>query len=181
MRCLEKGVVVWLTGLPAAGKTTIATLAAEKLKKGGFRVEVLDGDWMRSTISAGVGFTREERRMHLIKAAWIARMLASHGVVVLAAFVSPYRDVRAEVRKIVEEGGVPFVEVYVKVPLEVAMSRDKKGLYARALRGEIKNFTGVDDPYEEPEAPELILDNVNTPLEVNIEKIIQIVERLMGR
>ncbi|ABP49955.1 adenylyl-sulfate kinase [Pyrobaculum arsenaticum] len=172
MRCLERGFVVWLTGLPASGKTTIALLAAAQLREAGIRTEVLDGDWVRKTINTDAGFTREERRRHLIRVAWIARLLARNGVAVLAAFVSPYRDVRAEVRKIVEEE-VPFVEVYVKVSLEEAIRRDPKGLYKKALAGEIKNFTGIDDPYEEPENPDLILDNEKVPAEQNAERLIQ--------
>lgn len=177
---MERGLVAWLTGLPASGKTTIADLAAGRLRALGYRVEVLDGDWVRSTINVGAGFTREERRAHLLRVAWIARLLARNGVVVLAAFVSPYRDVRAEVRKIVEEE-VPFLEVYVRVPLEVAVRRDPKGLYARALRGEIKNFTGVDDPYEEPTSPDLVLDNAETPPELNAAALVNLVlKRLEG-
>ncbi|MFN3805336.1 MAG: adenylyl-sulfate kinase [Pyrobaculum sp.] len=170
MRCLNRGVVAWLTGLPAAGKTTVANLAAEMLRQAGLKVEVLDGDWVRGTIHTGVGFTKEERRLHLLKVAWIARLLARNGVVVIAAFVSPYRDVRAEVRKIVEEE-VPFVEIYVKVPLEVAIRRDPKGLYAKALRGEIKNFTGIDDPYEEPTTPDLVLENDGVSPEENAKQV----------
>ncbi|MEM3997149.1 MAG: adenylyl-sulfate kinase [Pyrobaculum sp.] len=179
MRCLERGLVVWLTGLPASGKTTIAGLTAGRLRGLGFRVEVLDGDWVRSTISVGAGFTREERRVHLLRVAWVARLLARNGVVVLAAFVSPYRDVRAEVRKVVEEE-VPFFEVYVKVPLDVAMARDPKGLYARALRGEVKNFTGVDDPYEEPLAPDLVLDNAEVSAEANADVLVRFVLDRLG-
>lgn len=171
MRCLERGFVVWLTGLPASGKTTIAYLTATRLKEAGVRAEVLDGDWVRKTINTDAGFTREERRRHLNRVAWIARLLARNGVVVLAAFVSPYRDVRSEVRKIVEEE-VPFVEVYVKVSLEEAMRRDPKGLYKKALAGEIKNFTGIDDPYEEPERPDLVLINEGISPEVNVDRLI---------
>ena len=149
--------MVWLTGLPAAGKTAIASLAAERPRGRGLRAEVLDGDWVRSTINTDVGFSREDRRRHLLRVAWVARLLARNGVAVFAAFVSPYRDVRREVRRIVEE--VPFFEVHVKVSLGEAMRRDPKGLYRRALAGEVKNFTGVDDPYEEPEAPDLVLVN----------------------
>jgi len=172
MRCLERGFVVWLTGLPASGKTTIASLAAARLREQGVRAEVLDGDWVRSTINTDVGFSREDRRRHLLRVAWIARLLARNGVAVFASFVSPYRDVRAEVRKIIEEE-VPFFEVYVKISLEEAMRRDPKGLYRRALAGEIKNFTGVDDPYEEPETPDMVLINEEVPPEVNVKKLLE--------
>ncbi len=167
-----RGFVVWLTGLPAAGKTTIASLAAGRLKGRGLRAEVLDGDWVRSTINTDVGFSREDRRRHLLRVAWIARMLARNGVAVFAAFVSPYKDVRAEVRRIVEEE-VPFFEVYVKVSLREAIRRDPKGLYKKALTGEIRNFTGIDDPYEEPEAPDLILVNEGVPPEVSAERLLE--------
>lgn len=171
MRCLERGFVVWLTGLPASGKTTIASLAAARLRERGVRAEVLDGDWVRSTINTDVGFSREDRRRHLLRVAWVARLLARNGVAVFASFVSPYRDVRAEVRKIIEEE-VPFFEVYVKISLEEAMRRDPKGLYRRALAGEIKNFTGVDDPYEEPEEPDLVLVNEGVPPKMNVERLL---------
>ncbi len=171
MRCLERGFVVWLTGLPASGKSTIAQLAAARVREAGVRAEVLDGDWVRSTINTDVGFSREDRRRHLLRVAWVARLLARNGVAVFAAFVSPYRDVRAEVRKIVEEE-VPFFEVYVKVSLGEAVRRDPKGLYRRALAGEIKNFTGVDDPYEEPESPDLVLVNEGVPVEVSVGRLL---------
>lgn len=181
MRCVERGVVVWFTGLPSSGKSTLASLVAARLAELGYRVQVLDGDWVRSTINFDVGFSREDRFAHLVRVAWVARLLASHGVVVLAAFVSPYRDVRAKVRSIVEEGKIPFVEVYVKVPLEVAIARDAKGLYAKALRGELKNFTGVDDPYEEPEKPDIVVDNASSPPEINAETVVKYVLALLGK
>lgn len=177
MKCLKRGVVAWLTGLPSSGKTTLAVLTAGVLREWGYRVEVLDGDWFRSIFSSDLGFTRDERRVHLVRAAWVARLLASNGVVVIAAFVSPYRDVRWEVRRVVEEGGVKFLEVYVRVPLEVAISRDSKGLYARAMRGELRNFTGIDDPYEEPVKPDLVIDNAFVPVEENVKLLAEFIAR----
>jgi len=170
---------VWFTGLPASGKTTIARGVAEKLKHDGYRVEVLDGDWVRRTINPDAGFTKEERRRHLIRVAWIARLLARNGVVVLCSFVSPYRDVRSEVRRIVEEEGIPFVEVYVKCSLEECIRRDPKGLYRKALRGEIPYFTGVSDPYEEPLNPEIIVDTEKNSVEINIETVYNYVRKLL--
>ena len=170
---------MWFTGLPASGKTTIARGVAEKLKHDGYRVEVLDGDWVRRTINPDAGFTKEERRRHLIRVAWIARLLARNGVVVLCSFVSPYRDVRSEVRRIVEEEGIPFVEVYVKCSLEECIRRDPKGLYRKALRGEIPYFTGISDPYEEPLNPEIIVDTEKNSVEINIETVYNYVRKLL--
>jgi len=170
LKCLDKGFVVWFTGLPGSGKTTLARGVAEKLREKGFRVEVIDGDWARKTISIGAGFTREERRVHLHRIAWVARLLARNGVIVLCSFVSPYRDVRKMVKEIIEEE-VPFVEVYVQCPLEECIRRDPKGLYKKALRGEIKHFTGISDPYEPPENPDIIVDTVNHTVDENINKI----------
>ncbi|GAB6148231.1 adenylyl-sulfate kinase [Stetteria hydrogenophila] len=176
-RCIERGLVVWLTGLPGSGKTTLARGVAERLRAAGYRVEVLDGDWARATVSEGAGFTREERRRHLRRIAWIARLLARNGVIVLCSFVSPYRSVRREVRGIVEEEGIPFIEVYVKASLETVMRRDPKGLYARALRGEVKHMTGVDDPYEPPEEPDLVVDTEKVTVEEGVEAILSELRR----
>ena len=173
-KCLDRGLVVWLTGLPGSGKTTIATSVANKLRTMGYRVEVLDGDWVRRTINPDAGYTREERRRHLLRVAWIARLLARNGVIVLCSFVSPYRSVRAEVRRIVEEEA-PFIEAYVKCPVEECIKRDPKGLYKKALRGEIKHFTGISDPYEPPENPDIVLDTVNNTVEENTEKLLGLI------
>ena len=172
VKCLDRGLVVWLTGLPGSGKTTLANAVAERLRRAGYRVEVLDGDWARRTISEGAGFTREERRRHLRRVAWVARLLARNGVIVLCSFVSPYRDVRREVRGIVEEEA-PFIEVYVKASLEEVMRRDPKGLYRRALAGEIKHMTGVDDPYEPPENPDLVVDTEALSVEEGARLILE--------
>ena len=157
MKCLEKGVVVWLTGLPGSGKTTIARGVKTKLEEEGYRVELIDGDWARKTISIGSGFTREERLNHLRRIAWITRMLARNGIIVLASFVSPYRDARKMIKEIVEEE-IGFLEVYVKASIETVIKRDPKGLYKKALAGEIKHMTGIDDPYEPPINPWLVID-----------------------
>lgn len=167
--------VVWLTGLPGSGKTTIAERVKRALEEKGYRVELLDGDWVRNTINVGAGFTREERERHLLRVAWIARLLARNGILTLCSFVSPYRDTRAKVRSIVLEE-VPFLEVYVKASLETVVRRDPKGLYKKALAGEIKNFTGVSDPYEPPEEPDLILDTESETVEESARKLIQLIE-----
>jgi adenylyl-sulfate kinase len=150
----RRGVCVWFTGLSAAGKSTLAGLVADRLQAQGLPVEVLDGDAVRQHFSHGLGFSREDRVENVRRVAYVARLLVRHGVVVLAALISPYRDARAQARELVGD----FLEVYVRCPLEVLIQRDPKGLYARALRGEVPNFTGVSDPYEEPETPDLVVD-----------------------
>ncbi len=170
MKCLERGAVFWLTGLPGSGKTTLAKAVAEKLRSEGYRVEVLDGDWVRSTINPDAGFTKEQRALHLRRVAWIARLLARNGVIVLCSFVSPYRDVRRQVREIVEEE-VPFYEIYVKCPVEECIKRDPKGLYKKALKGEIEHFTGISDPYEEPERPDLVINTVEEDVDESVQKL----------
>lgn len=179
MECLDRGFVVWFTGLPGSGKTTVAEAVARELRSRGYRVEILDGDWVRRTISLGAGFTREERRRHLHRVAWVARLLARNGIIVLCSFVSPYRDVRGEVRRIIEEE-VPFLEAYVKCSLDECIRRDPKGLYKRALRGEIKHMTGIDDPYEPPENPEIIVDTENRSVEENVSTVLSKIEPLLG-
>ena len=180
MKCLDRGVVAWITGLPGSGKTTIATMVSEILRNKGYRVEVLDGDWFRSTIDPEAGFTREERARHLRRAAWVARLLARNGVIVICSFVSPYRDVREEVRRIVSED-VPFLEVYAKCPLEECIRRDPKGLYRKALEGKIRNFTGISDPYEEPERPDLVLDTVGRDPASNARALAEAIEAAIQR
>ncbi|ADL18463.1 adenylylsulfate kinase [Acidilobus saccharovorans 345-15] len=175
-----RGLVAWLTGLPGSGKTTIANAAAERLRAMGYRVEVLDGDWFRSHIDPEAGYTKEERVRHLVRASWVARLLARNGVIVICSFVSPYRDAREEVRKIISEEA-DFLEVYVKCPLEECIRRDPKGLYRKALAGEIRHFTGISDPYEEPLSPDLVLDTVNNSVEENAEKLVNLItSRLRG-
>ncbi|MCE4603651.1 MAG: adenylyl-sulfate kinase [Aeropyrum sp.] len=175
-KCLDKGLVAWLTGLPGSGKTTIASIAAEKLRSEGYRVELLDGDWARKTVSEGAGFTREERTRHLKRIAWIARLLARNGVIVICSFVSPYKDARKMVRSIIEEE-TPFIEVYVKASLEEVIRRDPKGLYKKALKGEISHFTGITDPYEPPENPELALDTENEEPEESAQKLVTTIKK----
>jgi len=174
----EKGCVVWLTGLPGSGKTSIARAAARELRKGGLRVEVLDGDEVRRWLSPTEGFTREDRERHLRRVAYVAKLLARNGVVVLCSFVSPYRKIRKEIREIIESENIPFIEVYVKCSLEECIRRDPKGLYKRALRGEIKHMTGLDDPFEEPENPELILDSEHSTAENNARILLSKLEEL---
>ncbi len=146
---------MWLTGLPSAGKTTIARALADRLRAEGHRVEVLDGDEMRQFLTAGLGFSREDRDVNVRRIGYVAQLLARNGVKALVPVIAPYADTRKAVRVRHEEAGVPFVEVHVATPVEVCAERDVKGLYAKARAGEIIGMTGVDDPYEPPEAPEL--------------------------
>ena len=145
------GFVLWFTGLSGAGKTTIANNVEPELERRGFVVDHLDGDIVRTHLSKGLGFSKEDRDTNIRRIGWVAHLLARNGVCVITAAISPYRDVRDEVRKLVGN----FVEVYVECPIPALAERDVKGLYKKALAGEIKNFTGVSDPYEPPLHPEV--------------------------
>lgn len=147
----QKGFTLWFTGLSGAGKTTIAKLVETELKSRGLNVERLDGDTVRQSLTRDLGFSKEDRDKNIERVTFVAKLLSRNGVAVLASFISPYRAVRQKVR----EETTNFVEVYVEVPLEEAINRDVKGMYKKALSGEIKNFTGVSDPYEEPLSPDI--------------------------
>ena len=153
----ERGFTVWFTGLSGAGKSTISRLVTDELAARGLVVELLDGDAVRRHLSSELGFSKEDRDTNVERIGWVASRLVRAGGTVVVAAISPYREARAVARGLVEEHGA-FVEVHVATSLEDCMGRDTKGLYARALAGEVPNFTGVSDPYEEPDAPELRLD-----------------------
>jgi len=156
----NKGFTVWFTGLSGAGKTTVSQLVAQEIHRRGRNVEVLDGDVVRTHLSKGLGYSKEDRDTNIRRIAFVCKLLTRNGVAVIAAAISPYRDIREEARREIRN----FVEVYVRCPLEVCMERDVKGLYKKALAGEIPNFTGVSDPYEEPLAPEVVVDtHLQTP------------------
>ncbi|MFF1836724.1 adenylyl-sulfate kinase [Streptomyces sp. NPDC058231] len=155
------GATIWLTGLPSAGKTTIAYTLAERLRGDGHRVEVLDGDEIREFLSADLRFSREDRHTHVQRVGYVAELLASHGVKVLVPVIAPYTDSREAVRKRHESEGTSYVEVHVATPVEVCSVRDVKGLYARQAAGEISGLTGVDDPYEQPRSPDLRIESQN--------------------
>jgi adenylylsulfate kinase len=171
------GVTVWFTGLPSAGKTTIAGLVGRRLAEQGRRVELLDGDVVRARLSRGLGFSKADRDENIRRIGYVAGLLTGHGVTVLVSAVSPYRAVRDEVRAAVERVG-SFVEVHVATDLATCRARDVKGLYARHARGELRGLTGVDDPYEPPLAPELALD---TAPESPDESAARVLELLVGR
>jgi adenylylsulfate kinase len=152
----QKGYTLWFTGLPCAGKTTLADAVAVKLRERGQKVERLDGDIVRKALTKDLGFSHEDRDTNIDRVTFVARLLSRNGVAVLSSFVSPYRAKRRECRNVVEEDSV-FVEVFVNCPVQVCEERDVKGMYAKAHAGEIHEFTGVDDPYEDPENPEIVV------------------------
>lgn len=175
---MKRGFVLWLTGLSGAGKTTLTNSLVPELRKRLVNVEVLDGDEVRTNLSRGLGFSKEDRDTNIRRIGFVSRLLARNGVAVIAAAISPYRDVRDEVRTAVEGEGVPFVETWVTAELETLVARDVKGLYAKALTGEIKNFTGVSDPYEEPLQPELVIKSDHQTVEQGVSTIVRKLEDL---
>jgi adenylylsulfate kinase len=164
-----RGVIVWFTGLSGAGKSTIAGRVLESLVAGGIRSELLDGEVMRQHISRGLGFSREDRDENIRRIGFVADLLARNGVVVLVSAISPYRAIRDEVRR---KTCVSFVEVYVSAPLEVCERRDPKGLYRRARAGELRQFTGIDDPYEPPIAPEITCPTHEESVEASVDRVL---------
>ena len=161
------GAVIWLTGLSGAGKSTIAEKLVQVLRDSGRRVEVLDGDEVRTNLSAGLGFSKADRDTNILRIGYVAALLARNGVDVIVAAISPYREIRDRVRAAVEN----FVEVHVDCSLEELVHRDVKGLYEKAIRGEIKNFTGVSDPYEPPLQPEVRVDTAVESVGESLERI----------
>ena len=164
---MNNSFVIWITGLPASGKTTIGTSLAEGLKTLEHRVEHLDGDLVRKMFP-GTGFTREERDKHIRRVGYLAAMLEKHEVTVIASFISPYREARAFVRSLCSN----FIEVYVSTPLEECEKRDPKGLYKKARKGEISNFTGISDPYEPPENPDIEIDTTGITVDEAVSRIL---------
>lgn len=169
LRNIEKGFTIWLTGPSGAGKTTLAVKLARKLREMGYRVEILDGDTIRKTLYPELGFSKEAREMHNRVVIHMARLLSRNGVIAIVSLISPYRAVRERARKEIGD----FMEVYVYAPLEVRIQRDPKGLYARAMRGEIKGLTGYDGVYEEPENPEVRVDSSRMTPEEEVEAVIE--------
>ena len=170
----EQGFTLWFTGLSGAGKTTISELLATELKARGSRLEILDGDIVRENLSKGLGFSKEDRDTNIRRIAFVADLLSRNGVPVITAAISPYKEIRDEARELM---GDRFVEVYVEASVDTCAERDVKGLYAKAFSGEIKEFTGVSDPYEAPENPEFVCDTENETPEESAEKLLAYLEQ----
>jgi adenylyl-sulfate kinase len=168
----DRGFTVWFTGLSGAGKTTIADALEPILRERGLKVEKLDGDVVRTNLSKGLGFSKEDRDTNILRIGFVAHLLSRNGVAVLTSAISPYRDIRDQVRAQIGD----FVEIYVKCPIDELVKRDVKGLYEKALRGEIQNFTGVSDPYEEPLDPEVLVETDRETVDESVAKVVAALE-----
>ncbi len=171
---MERGFTIWFTGLSCSGKTTVSQGVAEELRKRGLKVEVLDGDVVRTNLSKGLGFSKEDRDINIKRIGFVCKLLSRNGVVAVGAAISPYRATRDYNRRQIGD----FVEVYCNSPLDVCIERDVKGLYKKALAGEITNYTGVSDPYEEPLNPEVVLETDKEAEEESVRKVIRKLEEL---
>lgn len=169
-----KGFTLWFTGLPCSGKSTLAEVIEKRLLDVRQRVELLDGDVIRTNLSKGLGFSREDRDTNIRRVGFVCDLLSRNGVVAIAACISPYRSVREELREQIDD----FVEVYAKCPLEVCIERDVKGMYKKALRGEMKCFTGIDDPYEEPLNPEIVVETDHKSIDECVDEVFAALRRL---
>lgn len=165
------GFIVWLTGMSGAGKSTLSGALREHLEPVR-RIELLDGDQVRTWLSKGLTFSREDREENVRRIGYVARLLAKHGVGVVTAAISPYRGSRDEVRRLATEEGIPFIEVYVQASLDTLVARDVKGLYKKALAGEIPHFTGVSDPYEAPESPDVTVSSDSETVAVSLARVL---------
>lgn len=175
---MTRGFTIWFTGLSGAGKTTLTNAIVPQLRARGALIETLDGDEVRANLSKGLGFSKEDRDTNIRRIGYVSRLLARNGVGVIAAAISPYREIRDEVRGWIEADGAVFLEVFVKASLDTLVGRDVKGLYKKALAGEIKQFTGVSDPYEEPINPDLVVDTDRETIEESVTKILTKLEEL---
>src|SRR4051795_432318 len=170
----EKGFTLWFTGLSGAGKTTISEIVERELRDRGSRIEVLDGDVVRENLSKGLGFSKEDRDTNIRRIAFVADLLSRNGVPVITAAISPYREIRQEARELM---GDRFIEVFIEASVEACAERDVKGLYKKAFAGEIKEFTGVSDPYEAPENAEVVCDTENESAEESAQKLLAYLEQ----
>jgi adenylyl-sulfate kinase len=171
---MADGFTLWFTGLSGAGKSTLAQLVAAELNRRGHRVEVLDGDEVRTNLSKGLGFSKADRDTNIRRIGYVCKLLARNGVIAIAAAISPYREVRDEVRRMHDR----FVEVHVKCSLGRLIERDVKGLYKKALAGEIREFTGISDPYEPPLNPEIVIETDDEPPKASLVRLVTTLERL---
>lgn len=170
----QHGVTVWFTGLSGAGKTTICRAVEQELRSRALKLEVLDGDIVRENLTKGLGFSKEDRDENIRRIGFVSNLLTRNGVIVLVSAISPYRAVREEVRQQIGD----FIEVHVSAPLNVCEERDVKGLYRRARAGEIKNFTGIDDPYEAPLNPEVECKTHEETLQQSVDKVLRALEKM---
>ena len=170
----QRGVMLWFTGLSGSGKSTVAVALERELHRRGRLCRLLDGDNIRTGINAGLGFSADDRRENIRRIAEVGKLFVDTGVITLAAFVSPTEELRTLARDII--GAADFKEIYVATPLEECERRDVKGLYARARRGEVKNFTGISAPFEAPQNPALVLDTTDTPVEESVGKVLALLE-----
>lgn len=168
------GFTLWFTGLPCSGKSTVGDGVAAILKEKGFRVELLDGDVVRKELTRDLGFSKKDRDENIMRVTFVAKLLSRNGVATLVSFISPYRELRDRAR----QGTTNFVEVYTKCPVEVCILRDVKGMYQKAIKGEIKEFTGVSDPYEEPLNPEIVLETDKETVDESVAKVVRRLEEL---
>lgn len=166
------GAILWFTGLPGAGKSTLAKAVGKRVQAQR-SIEILDGDEVRTHLSKGLGFSKEDRDINVRRIGFVARLLAKHGVFVFTAVISPYADTRNEIRQLAKAEGVPFIEVFVNAALQSLVDRDVKGLYKRALAGEIAHFTGVSDPYEPPTHPDVVVRTDVESVEASVETILK--------
>jgi adenylylsulfate kinase len=167
---------LWFTGLSGSGKSTIAAAVSDELRRRGHRVELLDGDEVREHLSKGLGFSKEDRDTNIDRIGWVASRLTRHGAAVIVSAISPYREARQQAREMIDENGT-FVEVFVDASVEECARRDVKGLYEKAFKGEIKEFTGVSDPYEAPESPEIRIESELEEPEQSADRILQLLEQ----
>ena len=170
----QRGVMLWFTGLSGSGKSTVAVALERELHRRGRLCRLLDGDNIRTGINAGLGFSADDRRENIRRIAEVGKLFVDTGIITLAAFVSPTEELRTLARDII--GAADFKEIFVATPLEECERRDVKGLYARARRGEVKNFTGISAPFEAPQSPALVLDTTDTPVEESVGKVLALLE-----
>ena len=175
---MRAGAILWLTGLPCSGKTTLAHAIGSLVGAAEVPVEILDGDQMRMLLSKGLGFSKEDRDINVRRIGFVARLLDRHGVLVIAASISPYAETRGELRRLAEQEGLAFIEVFLDASLQSLIDRDLKGLYRRALAGDVQHFTGVSDPYEPPAHPDIV---VRTDVESVAESVQRVLDALVAR